>query len=60
MPALAIWGSRSHTGTVYGDVLPIWREYASAVTGGPIECGHYVPEDAPEETYDWFMKFFVS
>jgi haloacetate dehalogenase len=58
MPALAIWGARSHTGTVWGDVLEVWRGYADDVTGGPIECGHYVPEEAPEDSYRWIMKFF--
>jgi len=58
MPTLAIWGSRSHTGTVWGDLVGIWERYAEDVTGGPINCGHYVPEEAPEETYDWFLRFF--
>jgi hypothetical protein len=28
------------------------------VVGGPINCGHYVPEEAPDETYAWLMRFF--
>ena len=59
-PLLVIWGARSHTGTVYGDVLQIWKNYGIDVIGGPMECGHYVPEEAPEETIDWFMKFFPA
>ncbi len=59
-PTLIIWGGRSHTGTVYGDLLKIWRDYADNVTGGPLECGHYVSEEAPDGTYDWFMKFFPN
>ncbi|MFN3687422.1 alpha/beta fold hydrolase [Salinarimonas sp.] len=51
-PLLVIWGARSHTGTVHGDVLACWRPYAGGeVTGGPIPCGHYVQEEAPEETF---------
>ena len=57
-PLLAIWGAKSHTGTVYGDVLGIWRTYATAVTGGPIDCGHYVPEEAPEATLRWLLEHF--
>ncbi|MGB7183278.1 MAG: alpha/beta hydrolase [Burkholderiaceae bacterium] len=60
MPTLVIWGSQSHTGKVYGDILPIWRQYATNVTGGPIECGHYVPEHAPGETLDRLMAFFSN
>ena len=58
-PLLVIWGARSHTGTVFGDVLAVWRNYASDVSGSPIECGHYVPEEAPDETYRWLMRHFV-
>jgi haloacetate dehalogenase len=59
-PLLAIWGARSHTGTVYDDVLAIWRTYAANVVGGPIDCGHYVPEEAPEPTLRWLLKHFAS
>ena len=57
-PLLILWGARSHTESVHGDVLSIWKKYAPNVTGGGINCGHYVNEEAPEETLDWFMKFF--
>ena len=57
-PLLVLWGAKSHTGTVYGDVLAVWRDYASEVTGGPIECGHYVPEEAPDETLRWLLRHF--
>jgi haloacetate dehalogenase len=57
-PLLVIWGAKSHTGTVYGDVLSIWSAYGEDVTGGPIDCGHYVNEDAPDETFERFKKFF--
>ncbi|MEK9721925.1 MAG: alpha/beta hydrolase [Rhodospirillaceae bacterium] len=60
MPMLSIWGARSHTGTVWGDLVPIWQRYADDVTGGPIDCGHYVPEEAPDATYDWLARFFVD
>ena len=58
MPALVVWGTKSHTGKVYGDILPIWRRYATQVSGGPIECGHYVQEEAPQETLRWLLEFF--
>ena len=58
-PLLVVWGAKSHTGTVYDDVLKIWRDYGADVTGGPIPCGHYVPEEAPQETLDWFLRHFT-
>ena len=57
-PLLVLWGAKSHTGRVYKDVLTIWRDYGSDVTGAAIDCGHYVPEEKPDETYDHLIKFF--
>lgn len=59
-PLLVVWGARSHTGTVYGDVLKVWRDYANDVSGGPIACGHYVPEEAPDDTLRWFIQHFAG
>jgi len=60
VPLLAVWGARSHTGIVHGDVLKVWKDYGNDVTGGPIDCGHYVPEEAPDETLGWFLKHFTA
>ena len=58
-PSLVIWGRDSHTGKVYGDVLKVWKDYvAGELTGGEIDCGHYVIEECPEETADWLLKHF--
>jgi haloacetate dehalogenase len=59
-PLLVVWGARSHTGTVYGDVLGVWRAYAHNVAGGAIDCGHYVPEEAPDATLRHFLEFFPA
>ncbi|MGH7054133.1 MAG: alpha/beta fold hydrolase, partial [Stellaceae bacterium] len=57
-PLLVLWGARSHTGAVHGDVLAVWRDYAANAVGGPIDCGHYVPEEAPEETLRPLLDHF--
>jgi len=60
VPLLVVWGARSHTAGVHGDVLAVWRRnYATDATGGPIPCGHYVPEEAPEETLRHFLAHFA-
>jgi haloacetate dehalogenase len=57
-PLLVLWGARGYVGVWY-DPLAIWRAYCDAeVTGGPVDSGHYIPEEAPEETIAWFRKFF--
>src|SRR5437762_2596960 len=59
VPLLVIWGARSHTEGVHGDVLAVWqRGYASDAWGGALPCGHYVPEEAPEETLKWLLQHF--
>ena len=58
-PTLTIWGKDSHTGKVYGDLLPIWEKYVSGkLTGGEIDCGHYVIEEKPKDTADWLLQHF--
>ena len=57
-PMLALWGTKGKIAAWY-DALAIWREYCAAtVTGGAIQAGHYIAEEAPEETLAWFGRFF--
>lgn len=59
-PALVMWGRRSNTGRFYGgDLLSIWRAEASDVTGGAIDTGHYLAEEAPPAVIDALKRFFV-
>ena len=58
VPLLALWGEASHPREVVGDVLEIWRGYAERVEGGALDCGHYVPEEAPDEVLKAFEGFF--
>ena len=59
-PTLVMWGSRSHTGMFYGgNQLSIWREAAGDVTGGPLDTGHYLAEEAPQAVIEAFERFFV-
>ena len=59
-PTLVLWGRQSHTGRVYGDVREVWRRYATDVVGEGLDCGHYVPEEAPDAVYEAFVDFFGS
>ena len=59
-PMFALWGRRSGVGRFYGgDILPIWREAATDVTGGPLETGHYLAEEDPQAVLAAFERFFV-
>jgi len=40
------------------DVLETWRERARDVRGRAIDCGHFLPEEAPNETAQELSEFF--
>ena len=57
-PMLVLWGGRGTVGRQF-DVVACWREKSTAlVHGEAFDCGHFLPEEAPEETLAAFMKFF--
>jgi haloacetate dehalogenase len=57
MPLLALWGSRGTVGRMF-DVLATWREKSSAaVSGHALDCGHFLPEEAPAETLAALFDF---
>jgi len=58
MPLLILWGQRSGQGSGY-DMLAVWREHADNVTGQAIASGHFLPEEAPDDTYRALRAFFA-
>lgn len=56
-PLLALWGRQGRLEAWY-DVLAIWRVWADNVWGQSIDCGHYLPEEAPEATCAALRDFF--
>ena len=58
-PLLALWGRRAFLEGHY-DVLDVWRGWADEVHGRALDCGHYIPEEAPEETYNELRTFFST
>ena len=57
-PMLSLWGAKGKIGAWY-DPLAVWSDYcAETVIGGPVQSGHYLAEEAPEEVLDWFKRFF--
>ena len=54
---LALWGEKGFVGRKY-DVLDVWRKRALHVEGHGIPSGHFLAEEAPQETLDALMAFF--
>ena len=58
-PVLAVWGRKGNLDEWY-DVVEIWRGWADDVRGRALGCGHYLPEEAPGETYSELRAFFEA
>ncbi|UTW07946.1 alpha/beta fold hydrolase [Pseudomonas benzenivorans] len=56
-PLLALWGSQGFVHRSY-DVLEVWRRYAEQVRGAAIDCGHFLPEEAPDDVAEQLLQFF--
>ena len=60
-PTLALWskdGPLDHWYADAGGPLGIWRDWASDLTGHPIEGGHFFPEHNSRETAIELRAFF--
>lgn len=47
-PLLVLWALDDDLEPLYGDVLAIWRLWASDVRGHGLHCGHHMAEEAPD------------
>jgi haloacetate dehalogenase len=60
-PMLVLWGARgSQSGPGGFDHLEIWRGWATDVRGKGINSGHFLAEEAPDETYAELHAFFSA
>jgi haloacetate dehalogenase len=55
-PLLVLWGARGVVGKMF-DPLVAWREKAQHVRGRALDCGHFLPEEQPDETLAELMTF---
>ncbi len=58
-PVLALWGANGNLPGWY-DVLEVWRAWADDVRGHALDCGHYLPEEAPDATLDALRPFLTG
>jgi haloacetate dehalogenase len=60
-PVLVLWSGRGPLGAWYAEVggpLALWRAWATNVSGGPVDAGHFFPEEIPEQTATELSDFF--
>ncbi len=63
-PVQVLWGNEQHKHPGWPsmslDILATWRARAKVVAGGPIPCGHFLPEEAPRETAEALLSFLET
>ena len=55
-PTLALYGR----GLARLGALEIWRDWCDDLRGLPFDCGHFLPEERPDETYAALRDFFAG
>jgi haloacetate dehalogenase len=55
-PVLALWSGVGPVAQWY-DPLDLWRTWADDVRGSPVACGHFMAEEAPDETARHLVGF---
>jgi haloacetate dehalogenase len=56
-PTLLLWSSTGMWAKY--DIMNLWREKADDVRGSALNCGHFLPEEAPDETAAELLRFFT-
>ena len=59
-PVLLLWGATGGVGRNHNS-MAIWPRYAADIRAGKaLPCGHYLSEEAPDETYAELRAFFAD
>jgi haloacetate dehalogenase len=58
-PVLVLWGANGIVGRKY-DVLTVWRDRATQVSGKALPSGHWLSEEAPAETLAEVKQFLAT
>lgn len=59
-PLLVLWGTRDDLAELYDhDVLGVWRAWATNIEGHPIDAGHHMMEDNPDELVAALARFLA-
>jgi haloacetate dehalogenase len=57
-PTLVTWGLAEYPDR--DEMLGAWREIATDIEARPIDCGHFLTEEAPEETVRMLLDFLSA
>jgi len=57
-PTLVLWSDIGIVADV-DQPLEVWRAWADDVRGGPVAAGHFIPEEAPDQTTRHLLEFLA-
>ena len=58
-PLHVLWGGKGTIGSTW-DVMATWQaKSAASVTGRPLDCGHFLQEERPDELLRELVRFFA-
>lgn len=58
-PVYTIWGQFGKMESLF-DVVDTWKEKADNVVGKSLPCGHFIPEEAPDELLTEIVPFLIN
>jgi haloacetate dehalogenase len=58
-PTLFLWSTRDDMEELYGDPLAVWRPWTHDLRGEPIESGHHIAEENPDDLTDALRRFLT-
>jgi haloacetate dehalogenase len=60
VPLRALWGKKGVNEALFGQgSLDLWKAVCEEATGKGYDCGHYMPEEIPDEIEREILDFFV-
>jgi haloacetate dehalogenase len=60
-PALVVWATLDDMERLYGDPVSVWRDWLADIRGGvPIESGHHMAEQAPDQLAAAIHEFITT
>ena len=59
-PTLALWSWNDDLEVLYGDVLAVWKPWATNLRGRGLRCGHRMAEEVPGELTQELRNFLAS
>ncbi|MGE0658176.1 MAG: alpha/beta fold hydrolase [Reyranellaceae bacterium] len=58
-PLQILWGEKGLVGRAY-ETMKVWADYAENAIGQEMPSGHFIPEQAPQETVKALLGFFKN